>query len=232
MRRRSVRTAPALKSAVARRDRDNERRAMIGAVNKNGRLRHPEYRHDYNPDDEDNHQRDRAVARHRNASTWDTYCRGNRETGEFSGIVYGGGNRFMDSVSRLRDVFSEIGGTKRVLYFGDLDPQGLRIPRVASRLALRDDLPRIEPDLWSYSQFLSIGRQVPLGEANDASEADLEWIGKLGPDVRNVLNHGLRIAQESCTGIGCGCKSATPTGRAHWGQPLGQPSTYDIDCHD
>jgi Putative exonuclease SbcCD, C subunit/P-loop containing region of AAA domain len=45
-----------LKSAVARRDRDNERRAMIGAVNKDGRLRHPEYRHDYNPDDEDNNQ--------------------------------------------------------------------------------------------------------------------------------------------------------------------------------
>lgn len=44
------------KSSKARRDRDNERRAMIGAVNKDGRLRHPEYRHDYNPDDEDNNQ--------------------------------------------------------------------------------------------------------------------------------------------------------------------------------
>jgi hypothetical protein len=132
-----------------------------------------------------------------NACTWDTYCRGNRETGEFSGIVYGGGNRFMDSVSRLRDVFSEIGGTKRVLYFGDLDPQGLRIPRAASRLALRCDLPPIEPDLWSYSHLLSIGRQVPLGEVNDASETDLEWIGNLAPDVRDVLNRGLRIAQES-----------------------------------
>jgi hypothetical protein len=94
-----------------------------------------------------------------NACTWDTYCRWNRETGEFSGIVYGGGNRFMDSVSRLRDVFSEIGGTRRVLYFGDLDPQGLRIPRAASRLALRCDLPPIEPDLWSYSHLLSMGRQ-------------------------------------------------------------------------
>lgn len=43
-------------SADARRDRDNERRAMIAAVNKEGRLRHPEYRHDYNPDDNDNNQ--------------------------------------------------------------------------------------------------------------------------------------------------------------------------------
>jgi len=44
------------KSADARRDRDNERRALIAAVNREGRLRHPEYRHDYNPDDEDNNQ--------------------------------------------------------------------------------------------------------------------------------------------------------------------------------
>ena len=55
----------------------------------------------------------------------------------------------------------------------------------------------IEADLWSYSHLLSMGRQVPLGEANDASEADLEWIGELGPEVRNVLNRGIRIAQES-----------------------------------
>jgi len=131
-----------------------------------------------------------------NACTWDTYCRWNREAGEFSGIVYGGGNRFMDSVNRLREIFSEIGGTRRVLYFGDIDPQGLRIPRAASRLALHCDLPPIEPDLWSYTHLLSLGHQVPLGEVNDASDADLEWIGKLGPDIRDMLNRGLRIAQE------------------------------------
>lgn len=51
--------------------------------------------------------------------------------------------------------------------------------------------------IHSSRNLLSIGRQVPLGEVNDASETDLEWIGNLAPDVRDVLNRGLRIAQES-----------------------------------
>ena len=38
----------------ARRDRDMERQGMIGAVDKQGRPLHPEYRSDYNPADEDN----------------------------------------------------------------------------------------------------------------------------------------------------------------------------------
>jgi uncharacterized protein YPO0396 len=53
------RAAKARANANEARDRRNkERHAMIGAVNPDGRLRHPEYRHDYDPDDEDNERWD------------------------------------------------------------------------------------------------------------------------------------------------------------------------------
>ncbi|MDD5198927.1 MAG: DUF2220 family protein [Terrimicrobiaceae bacterium] len=131
-----------------------------------------------------------------NACTWDTYCRWNCEVAEFAGIVYGGGNRFMDSVSRLSDVFSEIGGIRRVLYFGDLDPQGLHIPKAASKVATRCGLPPVEPDLWSYAHLLTVGQQSPLGDVNDATKIEMEWIGSLTQSVREVFSRGLRIAQE------------------------------------
>lgn len=134
-----------------------------------------------------------------NACTWDTYCRWNRVVSEFSGIVYGGGNRFMDCVTRLHDVFAEIGGMRRILYFGDLDPQGLRIPRRASTTAARCRLPPVEPDLWSYAKLLEVGRRGPLGDVNDVADEDLAWIAPLGSDVKAVLDSGTRIAQEGVT---------------------------------
>jgi hypothetical protein len=92
-----------------------------------------------------------------NASTWDSYSRWNSAHGSFSAVVYGAGNRFLDSVARLNDIFTEIGGPRRVLYFGDLDPQGLRIPQIASRRAQLQGLPAIEADSWSYARLLELG---------------------------------------------------------------------------
>ena len=105
----------------------------------------------------------------------------------------------MDCVTRLHDVFAEIGGTRRILYFGDLDPQGLRIPRRASTTAARCRLPPVEPDLWSYAKLLGVGRRSPLGDVNDVADEDLAWIAPLGSDVKAVLDSGTRIAQEGVT---------------------------------
>lgn len=44
-----------------------------------------------------------------NACTWETYARWNAGAGRYSAVVYGGGNRFLESVVRLRDLFEEIG---------------------------------------------------------------------------------------------------------------------------
>jgi hypothetical protein len=133
-----------------------------------------------------------------NASTWDSYCRWNSEHGSFSAVVYGGGNRFFDSVGRLNEIFTEIGGPRRVRYFGDLDPQGPRIPRIASRRAERQGLPAIASDTWSYTRLLELGsaKAVPLVEADRLDPAAFRWLGDLAAQVEPVLNVGLRIAQE------------------------------------
>ena len=133
-----------------------------------------------------------------NACTWDSYCRWNATRGLFSVVVYGGGNRFLDSFARLKDVFTEIGGVRRVLYFGDIDPQGLRIPQIASRRAERQGLPAIEPHSWSYERLLELGsnRAVPLGEKDRLDANDFVWLGESASKAKAVLDSGMRIAQE------------------------------------
>ena len=133
-----------------------------------------------------------------NASTWHSYTRWNTAHGFFSAVVYGGGNRFFDSVVRLNDIFAEVGGPRRVLYFGDLDPQGLRIPQIASRRAQRQGLPAIESDSWSYAHLLEIGsaKAVPLVDADRLDAAEFVWLGDIAAQVQPVLDAGLRMAQE------------------------------------
>jgi hypothetical protein len=50
----------------------------------------------------------------------------------------------VDGVRYLGDVFSELGGPRRIFYFGDLDPQGLLIPQEASSRAQGAGWPAIE----------------------------------------------------------------------------------------
>lgn len=134
-----------------------------------------------------------------NAATWDSYCRWNRERGLFSAVVYGCGNRFADSIARLADIFAELGGPRPVLYFGDLDPQGLRIPQLASKYAVSENLnlPQIEPHSWSYRELLSMGagKETPW-DGEPALRADCDWLGELAEAAWAVLCTGKRLAQE------------------------------------
>jgi hypothetical protein len=133
-----------------------------------------------------------------NASTWDSYCRWNEEHSLYSAVVYGGGNRFVDSAVRLPDVFADVGENPPVLYFGDLDPAGVRIPQTASRRIQRRGLSAIEPDLWSYTKLLELGsdKATPMPDAEDIQPGELQWLDRLADDVRNIFDRGLRIAQE------------------------------------
>lgn len=67
----------------------------------------------------------------KNATTWDSYRRWNQANNCFSGVAYGRGNRFIDSVLRIEEILAQLGGMRPVLYFGDIDPAGLRIPQLA-----------------------------------------------------------------------------------------------------
>lgn len=132
-----------------------------------------------------------------NAATWHSYARWNAMTAQFSAVIYGGGNRFVDGVSFLAEIFRELGGPRRVFYFGDLDSAGLRIARRASERAQRLGLSPIEPHVWSYRELLKFHAVAMIAEEDDVvSEADLTWIGDLAESVRPLLASGRRLAQE------------------------------------
>jgi len=132
-----------------------------------------------------------------NAATWHSYCRWNVGQQLFSAVIYGGGNRFMDGVPYLEEVFAELGGTRRIFYFGDLDPHGLLIPQLASARAKATGLPGVEPHRWSYLQLLTLGagRGQPWeGETPAATICD--WLGDCAGPVRQLFAAGRRLAQE------------------------------------
>ena len=132
-----------------------------------------------------------------NAGTWHSYCRWNAERKFFSAVVYGCGNRFADGVQYLADIFAELRGPRRVLYFGDLDPQGLSIAQAASGRAQAAGLPAIEPHLWSYGQLLTLGAghsQPWEGETPPSSLCD--WLQSLAEPARQLFATNRRLAQE------------------------------------
>ncbi len=132
-----------------------------------------------------------------NAATWHSYCRWNAERALFSAVVYGDGNRFVEGVRYLADVFAELGGPRRMLYFGDLDRRGLEIPQEASTLAAGLNLPAIEPHLWSYRHLLRFGagRAQPW-EGEPPPPALCDWLSDCADSARNLFAASRRLAQE------------------------------------
>ena len=132
-----------------------------------------------------------------NAATWHSYCRWNSERGLFSAVVYGDGNRFADGIRYLPDIFAELGGPQRVLYFGDLDPQGLVIPQEAAARARAAGLPKIEPHLWSYRALLNFGEgHAQPWEGETPSPTLCDWLEECGEPARRLFATGRRMAQE------------------------------------
>lgn len=132
-----------------------------------------------------------------NAATWHSYCRWNADQQLFSGVIYGCGNRFVDGVRYLDDIFAELGGRRRVFYFGDLDPQGLLIPHEASARAQAASLPTVEPHLWSYRELLKLGegRSQPW-EGEPPSFTLSDWLGEFAEPARQLFYSNQRLAQE------------------------------------
>lgn len=132
-----------------------------------------------------------------NAATWHSYDRWNQACPQFSAVIYGAGNRFMDGVGFLTEIFRELGGSRRVFYFGDLDPHGLRIPQIASRRAQLAGLLPIKPHLWSYRQLLALGADKTQPCDDDSEIAEwTDWLGDLAEAACCLLKVRQRLAQE------------------------------------
>jgi hypothetical protein len=146
-----------------------------------------------------------------NAATWHTYARWNMERKLFSAVIYGDGNRFVDGIRYLPNILAELaqkGDTdipvcppsfpstnRQILYFGDLDPQGLLIPQEASNRAQAKGLPAIEPHLWSYRHLLKIGTGQPW-EGAPADPTLYDWLQDCAPATRELFSKNQRLAQE------------------------------------
>ncbi len=132
-----------------------------------------------------------------NAATWHSYCRWNQDRALFSAVVYGKGFQSAACVQYLADIFTELGGHKRVLYFGDIDPPGLQIPFQASAYARARGLPQVEPHSWSYQQLLETasGKETDW-DGEPADESCTEWLGDLAARVRELFARNKRLAQE------------------------------------
>lgn len=133
-----------------------------------------------------------------NAATWDSFCRWNDRAGLFSAVIYGGGNRFADSVGFLTEIFREIGAVRSVRYFGDLDVAGLRIPLRASVRAARSGLPGAVAYHACYRWLLrtAVGMSVSVDTDETVRRDECDWFGENADDVWTVFSRGHRLAQE------------------------------------
>lgn len=131
-----------------------------------------------------------------NHHTFVSLCRALPSNGKVGVVVYGAGAHFKGSVTFLGDLPTP---PRRVLYFGDLDIDGLDIPVHASAVSTAAGLPAIEPTALLYRLLLDHGQPMPV-ENPQSRRRVLELTAWLQGDVRTdaieVLAGGRRLAQE------------------------------------
>jgi hypothetical protein len=131
-----------------------------------------------------------------NAATWNSYTRWNQSSARFSAVIYGKGIQCATSIQYLHDIFGELGGSRQIRYFGDIDPPGLHIPQLASDYAFTHGLPKIQPDLWSYELLLQSAGQASTWDGEPAIRHDCDWLGPLADPTWQLLAQSLRLPQE------------------------------------
>ncbi|WP_406326837.1 Wadjet anti-phage system protein JetD domain-containing protein [Streptomyces sp. NBC_00203] len=114
--------------------------------------------------------------------------------GRIGYIAFGSGRAFEASVENIAE-FPDI---HRIVYYGDLDAEGIAIPARASINGTPHGLPPIEPATALYRLLLA--HQPTVGDIVDIERAHnlTAWIpGELQPAVHTLLTKGLRLAQEA-----------------------------------
>ena len=131
-----------------------------------------------------------------NAATFHSFAGWNQQAARFSAVIYGGGHRVIEGVGFLAHLASEVGEIAQVFYFGDLDPEGLRIPALTNEKAKKMGLPSVEPfeDAYGFLLALPDSCRSPMDE--NPREAPVHWLPKYDREVRELFLSSHRIAQE------------------------------------
>lgn len=122
-----------------------------------------------------------------------------REPGAVGLVAWGGGGSFEASVRGI----AELPGVTDVAYFGDVDPDGLRIPSSAALTAASEGLPAVRPARALYARLLELGvpqpGQMPVTLERATELAD--WLGEsLAGQAAAMLLAGVRLPQEAMSG--------------------------------
>jgi hypothetical protein len=132
-----------------------------------------------------------------NHHTWWSFCRWNARVGEYAAVVYGAGGAFgRDAVAFLAEHGRTL-GAPRADYFGDLDHDGLLIPRrAANDYAPEHGLTLLPAARW-YRRLLRRADEVVLPTGAALSDEGLDWLPDgLASAVRAHFQAGRRIPQE------------------------------------
>lgn len=134
-----------------------------------------------------------------NHSTYHSFARWNRQFLRFAAVVYGHGDAFKSCAAGLSEIVRVLQWDGRLLYFGDLDPEGLLIPLAASATLANAEMPAIYPHVGCYYRLLERAENanLPVGGELNLSQASRTWLGgNLATEVQKWFTKGIRLAQE------------------------------------
>jgi len=130
-----------------------------------------------------------------NATTFDTLCRFNSETGFWAFVAYGRGNQFVSMTDGLVAVVKEY-GHDQVHYFGDADHEGIEIVARAEK-KLNEAGVSISLDHRLYRLLLSVGGERPSKTGGNLSLAAARLLAEADLIVlQDLFSRQQRIAQE------------------------------------
>ncbi len=135
-----------------------------------------------------------------NNDTWASFSEWNRTRGRYAAIAYAGGGNAKSLAydeTFIDELLIRFKSTE-LLYFGDIDPAGLRIASKASlRRAARQTLP-LMPETRLYAWLLDQGRRTPADKNERATAEDIAWLPRdLRGAVEELFAAGQRIPQEA-----------------------------------
>lgn len=131
-----------------------------------------------------------------NAATFHSFAAWNQNSGQYSAVIYGGGHRIIDGIGFFTHLTKEIGEITQIFYFGDLDPEGLRIPASANERAHSLGLPPVEPLVIAYGFLLSLPESCRTPLEDTLREIPFDWLPPFDAEVQQLFASSRRIAQE------------------------------------